>query len=178
MINPKSSSRIRTAAAVLSMTVAALAVAAPAGAQSISIGGQVNDLIQLGVTQPGAGLGTFPRQQGDHSYTLSFNAQVTTTDPNTSLSVADGGTGPVSTRGHLVSVSGKSVLPLPLQVSGPTGDLQSLDQPIAPVLQSWPDTVSSAVVPVELSQEVDGTQGVTSGPYTGVVLVTLSTQAP
>ncbi len=167
----------RAALALGAAAFVVLSGAGSAGAQQISIGGTVADEIQLSASQP-TGFATFPRQKGDHVYTVSIDATVTTTDAPTYLSVADGGTGPVARRGHLVSVNGSSVLPLPLQVSGSSGDLESLDQPIPPVLASWTEPVSSADVTMELSQEVDGTAGLSTGPSTKEVMVTLSTDAP
>jgi len=178
-------SAARGAAAAATLTgVATLALAALGGsvasAQSVSIGGQVDDEMQLLVGQPtGSSFATFPRQRGDQVYTTMLSATVTFTTSNTpvTLSVADPGTEPVAQQGHLVTASGKT-LPLPLQVSGTTDTLMSLDQPVAPVLATWADQVSSASVPLELSQEIDGTKGLTKGPYGEEVMVTLTSAAP
>jgi hypothetical protein len=169
-------------AAVATSVVAAgsLTVVAPAGAQTVSVGATVDDILMLGVT-PATGFATFPRSKGDHVYTLNLSAVVTTTgataDAPDSLSVADGANVPVKQRGHLVTAA-KSVLPLPLEVSGPGGSLMSLDQPIAPVVATYSDAVSSSEVSFELSQEVDGTTGLTAGPYSKEVMVTLSADGP
>jgi len=183
--------------------------ATAAYAQSVNIGGQVDDEIQLSISQP-TGFATFPKVAGDHVYTMTIDALVTTTTDNqpVSLSVADGGNGtgapvPSSQLGRLVNATGTSVLPLPLQVSASTqstgatgssgatgstnssassgtasGNLVSLDTAVAPTLAFWPEPVSSAPVTVELSQEINGIHGLTAGPYTKEVLVTLSSFAP
>jgi hypothetical protein len=179
----RSAARGAAAAATLA-GVATLALAAFGGsvasAQSVSIGGNVDDEMQLLVDPPtGTSFATFPHQAGDHVYTAMLSATVTFTTSNTpvTLSVADPDTEPVAQQGHLVTASGK-VLPLPLQVSGTAGKLMSLAAPVAPVLETWTDQVSSASVPLELSQEVDGTSKLAAGPYGEEVMVTLTSAAP
>jgi hypothetical protein len=105
---------------------------------------------------------------------------VTSTTPNVpiSLSVADGsGSTNPAKRGHLLASTGKPV-PLPLEVNSSAGDLMSVDQPIAPVVATWPDVVSLSPVTFELSQEINGTSGLPAGPYGAEVLVTLTSDAP
>jgi hypothetical protein len=163
------------AAAVL----AAAILTTSAGAQSVTPGGYVDDMMQLNLTAP-TGFSSFPHHAGDNVYTLPVDAEVTSTTANTpiSLSVADGLSTNPTKRGHLLSAGGHP-LPLPMEVTtAATGNLLSLDQAIAPVVATWGDVVSLSPVSFELSQEIDGTTGVAAGPYGAEVVVTLTSEAP
>ena len=93
------------------------------------IGGTVNSFLELILTQPAKGFAAFSKTK---SYEMSFDAQITATDPGTQLSLADGDATSGSKLGHL-SVGSKR-LPSPLEAAVGKSAFQPLDGSVDPLL--------------------------------------------
>ena len=104
---------------------------------------------------------------------MSFNAQVTTTDAPTLLTLADGDATSGSKLGH-ISVGSKR-LPSPLEARMGKAAFQGLDSSVDPLLTRWTQQVTRQQATVKLRQKV---KGKATGNYRKVVLVTLSTETP
>jgi len=153
------------------------AVAAPAAwAQTPPIeggtivGGNAPSFLELTLSQPKAGLSTFPRAR---TYTTSFDAMVTTTDETALLTVADGDAASGSRLGRMAS--GSKRLPQPLEARVGRSAFQSLAQSVDPLLARWSEPSTRSKTTVQLRQKVTAK---TSGSYRKLVLVTLSTETP
>jgi hypothetical protein len=153
------------------------AVAAPAAwAQTPPIeggtvvGGVTPSFLELTLTQPKAGLSTFPRAR---TYTTSFDAMVTATDDTTLLTLADGDAASGSKLGRMAS--GSKRLSQPLEARVGRSAFQSLAQSVDPLLKRWNEPGSRVKATVQLRQKVSAK---TSGSYRKLVLVTLSTETP
>ena len=153
------------------------AVAAPAAwAQTppieggTEVGGVAPSFLELTLTQPKAGLSTFPRAR---TYTTSFDAMVTATDDTTLLTLADGDAASGSKLGRMAS--GSKRLPQPLEARVGRSAFQSLAQSVDPLLTRWNEPGSRVKTTVQLRQKVSAK---TSGSYRKLVLVTLSTETP
>jgi len=166
--------KLRTILAATALT----AVAAPAAAFAqtppieggTEVGGSVPSFLELILTQPKTGLSKFPRAK---TYATSFEAQVTTTDGPTQLSLADGEVVSGSRLGHLSR--GSKRLPLPLEARVGRAAFQTLDQSVDPLLTRWTEPGTRVKATVNLRQKV---KGKASGSYRKVLLVTLSTDTP
>ncbi len=104
---------------------------------------------------------------------MSFNAQVTTTDSPTLLTLADGDATRGSKLGHC-SIGSKR-LPSPLEATVGKASYQGLDSSVDPLLTRWTESVTREKTKVKLRQKV---KGKATGKYRKVVLVTLSTETP
>lgn len=147
------------------------AVPVVAGAQT-SVGGGVPSFMQLSVAEPN-GFGSFPKGASTHTYSLKVGAQVTATDYPITMSISDGNDSSGTRHGHLVS--GSSVMPAALQVSGGSAWL-GLDGSADPTLAHWSAPVSHVPATIRLRQQVGG-----AGPRSGyhkLLLVTISAESP
>jgi hypothetical protein len=104
---------------------------------------------------------------------MSFNAQVTTTDSGTVLTLADGDATSGSKLGH-ISIGSKR-LPSPLEATVGKAAFQGLDSSVDPLLTRWNQQVTRKQTTVKLRQKV---KGKATGNYRKLVLVTLSTETP
>jgi hypothetical protein len=104
---------------------------------------------------------------------MSFNAQVTTTDSATVLTLADGDATSGSKLGH-ISIGSKR-LPSPLEATVGKAAFQGLDSSVDPLLTRWNEQVTREQTTVKLRQKV---KGKATGNYRKLVLVTLSTETP
>jgi len=135
-----------------------------------NIGGTVPSFLELILTQPAKGFAAFSKSK---SYEMSFDAQITATDPGTLLSIADGDATRGSKLGHL-SVGSKR-LPAPLEAAAGKFAFQPLDGTVDPLLTKLSDAATRAKTTVKLRQKV---KGKATGSYRKLVLVTLSTETP
>ncbi len=156
--------------------IAVLASPAAAGAQDPPVGGgtelvaKVPSYLELVLTQPTKG---FPAFSKPGSYELSLSARVTTSDPQTLLSIADGDAVGGAKLGH-ISVGSKR-LPSPLEATVGSAAFQPLDGSVDPRLSKWTGAVSRTPTTVKLRQKLTGKA---TGSYRKVVLVTLSAETP
>ena len=134
------------------------------------IGGSVPSFLELILTQPAKGFAAFSKAK---SYEMSFDAQITATDPGTLLSLADGDATSGSKLGHL-SVGSKR-LPSPLEAAVGKSAFQPLDGSVDPLLTKLSDAATRSKTTVKLRQKVTGKA---TGTYHKLVLVTLSTETP
>ena len=134
------------------------------------IGGSVPSFLELILTQPAKGFAAFSKAK---SYEMSFDAQITATDPGTLLSLADGDATSGSKLGHL-SVGSKR-LPSPLEAAVGKSAFQPLDGSVDPLLTKLSDAATRSKTTVKLRQKVTGKA---TGTYRKLVLVTLSTETP
>ena len=134
------------------------------------IGGSVPSFLELILTQPAKGFAAFSKAK---SYEMSFDAQITATDPGTLLSLADGDATSGSKLGHL-SVGSKR-LPSPLEAAVGKSAFQPLDGSVDPLLTKLSDAATRSKTTVKLRQKVTGKA---TGTYYKLVLVTLSTETP
>ena len=148
---------------------AAWAQTPPVGGEGV-VGGTVPSFLELILPQSGAGFSKFPRAK---TYTMNFNAEITSTDGPTLLTLADGDATSGSKLGHLSS--GAKRLPLPLEARVGRSAFQRLDQSVDPLLNRWSEPGTRQKATVQLRQKV---KGKTSGSYRKVVLVTVSTDTP
>ena len=161
---------------VAGTALAALVAAPVAMAQTppvdggTEVGGTVPSFLELILTQPSKGFASFSKTK---SYEMSFNAQVTTTDAPTLLTLADGDATSGSKLGH-ISVGSKR-LPSPLEATVGKAAFQGLDSSVDPLLTRWNQQVTRKQATVKLRQKV---KGKATGNYRKVVLVTLSTETP
>ncbi|HET6548183.1 MAG TPA: hypothetical protein VFG79_07005 [Solirubrobacter sp.] len=166
----------------LRMVIAATAisgVAAPAAwAQTppvgggIPVGGSVPSFLELILAQPTkAAFSKFPKAH--RTYSMSFTAEITTTDAPTLLTLTDGDVTRGSKLGHLVR--GHKRMPLPLQARVGKRGYQSLAQSVDPLLTTWTDAVTRDETKVRLRQRV---KGKARGSYRKLVLVTVSPDTP
>jgi len=162
---------------ILAGTALAALVAAPAAWSQTPpvddgtvVGGTVPSFLELSLTQPSKGFASFARTR---SYEMSFDAQVTTTDSPTLLTLADGDVTSGSKLGH-ISVGSKR-LPSPLEARIGKAAFQGLDSSVDPLLTRWNQAQGRAKATVKLRQKV---KGKATGSYRKVVLVTLSTETP
>jgi hypothetical protein len=153
------------------------AVAAPAAwAQTppieggTMVGGTAPSFLELTLSQPKAGLSSFPRAR---TYTTSFDALVTTTDETALLTVADGDVTSGPKLGRMAS--GSKRLPQPLEARVGRSAFQSLAQSVDPLLARWSEPSTRSKATVQLRQKVTAKA---SGSYRKLVLVTLSTETP
>ena len=135
-----------------------------------NVGGSVNSFLELILTQPTKGFAAFSKTK---SYEMSFDAQVTSTDAPTLLTLADGDATSGSKLGH-ISVGSKR-LPEPLEATVGKAAFQPLDGSIDPLLTKWTDSGTRQKATVKLRQKVTGKA---TGNYRKVLLVTLSTETP
>jgi hypothetical protein len=134
------------------------------------IGGSVPSFLELILTQPAKGFAAFSKTK---SYEMSFDVQITATDPGTLVSLADGDATSGSKLGHL-SVGSKR-LPSPLEAAVGKSAFQPLDGSVDPLLTKLSDAATRAKTTVKLRQKVTGKA---TGTYRKLVLVTLSTETP
>ncbi len=134
------------------------------------VGGNAPSFLELTLSQPKAGLSTFPRAR---TYTTSFEALVTTTDETALLTVADGDAASGSRLGRMAS--GSKRLSQPLEARVGRSAFQSLAQSVDPLLARWSEPSTRSKTTVQLRQKVTAK---TSGSYRKLVLVTLSTETP
>jgi hypothetical protein len=154
------------------------ALAAPAAAMAqtppvsggTDIGGSVPSFLELILTQPAKGFAAFSKTK---SYEMSFDVQITATDPGTLVSLADGDATSGSKLGHL-SVGSKR-LPSPLEAAVGKSAFQPLDGSVDPLLTKLSDAATRSKTTVKLRQKV---KGKATGNYHKLVLVTLSTETP
>jgi hypothetical protein len=104
---------------------------------------------------------------------MSFDAQITATDPGTLVSLADGDATSGSKLGHL-SVGSKR-LPEPLEAAVGKSAFQPLDGSVDPLLTKLSDAATRSKTTVKLRQKV---KGKATGNYHKLVLVTVSTETP
>jgi hypothetical protein len=149
-------------------------IAAPAASAQVDggteIGGSVPSFLELILNQPSKGFAAFSKTK---SYSMKFNAQVTTTDSPTLLTLADGDATGGSKLGH-ISIGSKR-LPSPLEATVGKAAYQGLDSSVDPLLTRWSQSVTRQQATVKLRQKV---KGKATGNYRKVVLVTLSTETP
>lgn len=158
---------------VAGTTLAALVAAPVASAQvdgSTGVGGSVPSFLELILNQPAKGFAAFSKTK---TYSMSFNAQVTTTDSPTLLTLADGDATGGAKLGH-ISIGSKR-LPSPLEATVGRAAYQGLDSSVDPLLTRWSESVTRKKTTVKLRQKV---KGKATGNYRKVVLVTLSTETP
>jgi hypothetical protein len=158
---------------VAGTTLAALVAAPVASAQvdgSTGVGGSVPSFLELILAQPSKGFASFSKTK---SYSMSFNAQVTTTDSPTLLTLADGDATRGAKLGH-ISVGSKR-LPSPLEATVGKAAYQGLDSSVDPLLTRWTEAATRKKTTVKLRQKV---KGKSTGNYRKLVLVTLSTETP
>ena len=158
---------------VAGTTLAALVAAPVASAQvdgSTGVGGSVPSFLELILNQPAKGFAAFSKTK---TYSMSFNAQVTTTDSPTLLTLADGDATGGAKLGH-ISIGSKR-LPSPLEATVGKAAYQGLDSSVDPLLTRWSESVTRKKTTVKLRQKV---KGKATGNYRKVVLVTLSTETP
>jgi hypothetical protein len=161
---------------VAATVIGALAAPSAAMAQTppvsggTDIGGTVNSFLELILTQPAKGFAAFSKTK---SYEMSFDAQITATDPGTQLSLADGDATSGSKLGHL-SVGSKR-LPSPLEAAVGKSAFQPLDGSVDPLLTKLSQPGTRSKTTVKLRQKV---KGKATGNYHKLVLVTLSTETP
>ncbi len=134
------------------------------------IGGSVPSFLELILTQPAKGFAAFSKTK---SYEMSFDVQITATDPGTLVSLADGDATSGSKLGHL-SVGSKR-LPSPLEAAVGKSAFQPLDGSVDPSLTKLRDAATRSKTTVKLRQKV---KGKATGNYHKLVLVTLSTETP
>ncbi len=134
------------------------------------IGGSVPSFLELILTQPAKGFAAFSKTK---SYEMSFDVQITATDPGTLVSLADGDATSGSKLGHL-SVGSKR-LPSPLEAAVGKSAFQPLDGSVDPLLTKLSDAATRSKTTVKLRQKV---KGKATGNYHKLVLVTLSTETP
>jgi hypothetical protein len=134
------------------------------------VGGSVPSFLELILNQPSKGFASFAKTK---SYSMSFNAQVTTTDSGTVLTLADGDATSGSKLGH-ISIGSKR-LPSPLEATVGKAAFQGLDSSVDPLLTRWNQQVTRKQTTVKLRQKV---KGKATGNYRKLVLVTLSTETP
>jgi hypothetical protein len=158
-----------TVVGALAAPGAALAQTPPVNGGT-DIGGTVPSFLELILTQPAKGFAAFSKSK---SYEMSFQAQITATDPGTLLSLADGDATSGSKLGHL-SVGSKR-LPAPLEAAAGKSAFQPLDGTVDPLLTKLSDAATRAKTTVTLRQKVSGKA---TGSYRKLVLVTLSTETP
>lgn len=162
---------------LLAGAIVLAAVAAPtASAQrqpidgSVPIGGYAASTLELAIGQPTTAMfSTFAKAK---TYSASFTAAVTATDPGATLTLADGDAASGSKLGYLTS--GIRRLPDPLEASV-KGAFAPLDTTIAPQLTRWPEIVSHGSATVRLRQKVTRASKRT---FHKVLLVTASSETP
>jgi hypothetical protein len=158
-----------SAIGALAAPAAAFAQTEPVGG-GVPVGGDVPSFLELILTQPAKGFAAFSKAK---SYEMSFNAQVTATDEQTILSIADGDATSGARLGH-ISVGSKR-LPSPLEATVGKAAFQPLDGSVDPLLTKWTEAVTRQKATVKLRQKVTSK---TTGTYRKLVLVTLSTETP
>jgi hypothetical protein len=157
---------------IAGVILAVAAIPVVAGAQT-KVGGDVPSFLELSVAQPN-GFASFPAHSGSHDYSLSINAQVTATDSPIQMTISDGSSDSGAQHGHLVS--GKSVLPVALQVTVGKAAFKSLDTTSDPLLAQWTQPITHAAAPVRLRQTV--ASGPAHSGYQKLLLLTVSGQGP
>ncbi len=166
--------KLRTIIAATALSAVAAPAAWAQGTPPIEggtvVGGVTPSFLELTLTQPRAGLSTFPRAR---TYTTSFDALVTATDDTTLLTLADGDAASGSKLGRMAS--GARRLPQPLEARVGRSAFQSLAQSVDPLLTRWNEPGARVKTTVQLRQKVTAR---TSGSYRKLVLVTLSTETP
>lgn len=158
------------------IAVAVVAAAPSASAQTppidgnIHIGGYASSTLELTITQPAAA--TFSTFTKARTYSTSFTAAVTATDPGATLTLADGDAASKSDLGYLTS--GRHRLSDPLQAAV-KGAFAPLNTTLDPQLTRWSDIVSDGPATVRLRQKVTSRSTRT---FHKVLLVTLSSETP
>jgi hypothetical protein len=140
-----------------------------------NVGGDVPSFLQLSVVQP-QGFGSFPKVNQTHTYSLTINALVTTTNSPVLMTITDGDASSGARHGHLIS--GSSVLPSPLEVATGTGaaSWRPLDSATDPLLAQWTTPITSVPAPIRLRQSVKP-GGLRTG-FHKLLLLSLSAQSP
>lgn len=153
-------------------SVAVGLIAAPTAlAQGVDINAKVNQYAALVISQPKSSLETFSSAR---TYTTSFTAAVTISEPKASLSVTDGDVTSGSKVGRLAS--GSKLLPEPLEARvGKASAFAPLSSSMDLPLARFTSIQANGEVKVDLRQQVEKK---TSGSYRKLLLVTLSSDTP
>jgi hypothetical protein len=159
------------AVAAIGAATSTAAADTPPVSGGTEVGGTVNSMIELVLTQPATA--TFTTFSKPKTYTTSFNAFATMTDAPTQLTLADGDVASGSKLGHLAS--GSKALPLPLEAAAGKLAFQPLDTTVDPQLAKWTDVGTRQPAIVKLRQKVSRKA---AGTYRKVLLVTLSSETP
>jgi len=168
--------KLRTILAATALSAAAVPAAALAQSPpdpitgGTNIGGSVPSFLELIIAQPATTFTSFTKAK---TYAANVGVQITTTDEQAVLSIADGDVTKGSKLGHLTSGSKK--LPLALEARVGKSAFQPLDATVDPLLTKWTQASTRAKATVNLRQQV---KRKASGRYRKVVLMTLSTQTP
>ena len=135
------------------------------------VGGIAPSFLELTLSQPKAGLSTFPRAR---TYTTSFDALVTATDERRCSPLADGDASSGSKLGRMAS--GSKRLPQPLEARVGRSAFQTLAQSVDPLLARWNEAQHARQDHGPVAPEGDAPR--LPGSYRKLVLVTLSTETP
>jgi hypothetical protein len=149
------------------LTLAILLGAGPYAAAQIDIGGNVDSMIGLSLTEPD-GFATFPASRRARTHELQIDARVTSTLEAAQLSVADAETG--GRRGRLPGLG------QPLQVTAGRSAFRSLDTSADPLLEAFDEPLANEAVAVRVRQRV--LAGARRGPFRKRLLITASSETP
>jgi hypothetical protein len=150
------------------------AVLAPAAAAQTGgdgeIVGRVPSTLELALDEmPNGTLSAFAKPR---TYSASIRVAVTSSEPATSLWLADGDVASGARVGHLTA--GRRTLPEPLEASV-KGSFVSLDTPVAPLLARWSRVLAREPATIRLRQRVTAKR---AGTFRKVVLVTAAPAVP